>query len=83
MYKSILLMKKRVLRELLKNRRINYIGDYDESAQSLKTLELAWSNLPDDLTDDERYLFIELVGDVIKLHNRIEISNSSSDMEKN
>lgn len=76
-------MKKRVLRELLKNRRINYIGDYDDSTQSLKTLELAWSNLPEDLTDEERYLFIELVGDVIKLHNRIEITHSSNDMDKN
>ncbi len=76
-------MKKRVLQELLKNRRINYIGDYDDTTQSLKSLELAWTNLPEDLTDDERYLFIELVGDVVKLHNRLEITNSAYDSEKN
>ncbi len=76
-------MKKRILRELLRHRRINYIGDYDDTAQSLKSLELAWTNLPEDITDDERYMFIELVGDVVKLHNRLEITYSASDAEKN
>lgn len=76
-------MKKRILRDLLKHRRINYIGDYDDTTQSLKSLELAWTNLPEDITDDERFLFIELVGDVVKLHNRLEITYSDTDSEKN
>ena len=76
-------MKKSILRELLQNRRINYIADYDDPSQTLKSLEHAWTNLPDDITDDERFMFIELIEDVVKLHNRLDITYSSSDREKN
>lgn len=76
-------MKKRTLRELLSTRRINMLTDYDDTAQTLKNLELAWSNLPEDMTDDERGVFIELVEDVVKLHLRLESTYSASDSSKN
>lgn len=76
-------MKKRNLRDLLRYRRYSIIGDYDDTAQTLKNLELAWSNLPEDMSDDERSVFIELVEDVVRLHNRLESTYSASDIEKN
>jgi hypothetical protein len=76
-------MKKRTLRELVKYRRLSHVADYDDTAETLKSLELAWSNLPEDISDDERYLFIELVGNVVKLHSRLESTYSSQDSDKN
>lgn len=76
-------MKKRTLRDIVKYRRLNMVGDYDDTAQTLRNLELAWSNLPEDLSDDERYLFIELVGNVVKFHSKLESTYSSYDLDKN
>ncbi|HRN96009.1 MAG TPA: hypothetical protein PLD54_01015 [Candidatus Levybacteria bacterium] len=76
-------MKKNTLRELLRHRRINYIADYDDTVQTLKSLEFAWSNLPEDITDDERYMFIELIENVVKLHNRLDSNYGSIDSDKN
>ena len=76
-------MKKNILRDLLRNRRINYTADYDDTAQTLRNLEFAWANMPDDITDEERYLFIELVEDVVKLYNRLDFSSRAIDSDKN
>lgn len=75
-------MKKNTLRDLLRHRRINYIADFDETTHTLKSLEFAWANLPDDITDEERNMFFELIEDVVKLHNRLD-STVVSETEKN
>jgi hypothetical protein len=76
-------MKKNTLRDLLRHRKINYIADFDEKVQTLKSLEFAWTNLPEDITDEERNMFFELIEDVVKLHNRLDLNVSGSDSEKN
>jgi hypothetical protein len=76
-------MRKNTLRDLLRHRRINYIADFDETVQTLKSLEFAWANLPEDISDEERNMFFELIEDVVKLHNRLDLSLASSDSEKN
>ncbi|OGH11088.1 MAG: hypothetical protein A2857_02935 [Candidatus Levybacteria bacterium RIFCSPHIGHO2_01_FULL_36_15] len=50
--------------------------------KQLRLLQNAWSNLPEDITLDERTFFIELVEKILKLFNRVR-KDSDLDNLKN
>lgn len=43
-----------------------------EDSRTLKSLESAWNNLPSDFSPEERYIFLEIAGKIVKLYKKLE-----------
>lgn len=57
--------RKNLERKTLRKRAV--IKDIDDSySQTVESLEHAWNNLPDDLTQDERVMFFDLAEKVLR-----------------
>lgn len=70
-------------KELLKYRQIGVNRDVDDTDSIIRNLEHAWNNLPEDICDEERTFFLDLVEKLAKMHHRIALSSESNDFEKN
>lgn len=70
-------------KELLKYRQIGINGDVDDADNILQNLEQSWNNLPEDIYDDERMFFLDLVEKLAKMHHRLSVSPDVEDLTKN
>lgn len=76
-------MKKKILirNKLLTRPYIKEIVDMDKNI--LDCLKKAWNNLPDDVTSDERMLFIELIEKTLRLYRNAQGAFNEEDTTKN
>lgn len=70
-------------KDLLKYRNLKIHQDADDNGNILKDLQYAWNSLPEDLYDDERMFFLDLVEQLAKAHSRVKIKTDLDDMSKN
>lgn len=55
----------------------------DDVSEDLQILKKAWSSLPADMTEDERFIFFEIAEKVVKFYKRMKSSNIDEDFAAN